>query len=120
MLEPRTYSLVNYREAESVADEYNRLAQRAEALHAVMPAAAITKNFRDDDEHPFVGLIAFYDSDWVFIHRCTAELLSPTVALTAGHCTNNPALPNGAEIPFDGEIIAVCIPASSLRVVYGF
>ena len=66
------------------------------AVTAVSPAAAITKNFRDDAEHPFVGLIAFYDSDWVFLHRCTAELLSPTVALTAGHCTNDDSQPNGA------------------------
>src|SRR4029079_3228567 len=66
------------------------------ALTAALPAAAITKNFRDDAEHPFVGLIAFYDTDWVFIHRCTAELLSPTVAPTAGHCTNDDSLPDGA------------------------
>jgi secreted trypsin-like serine protease len=60
------------------------------------PAAAVTGNYRPDNEHGFVGLIAFYDSDWVFIHRCTGELLSPTVVLTAGHCTNDPSLPNGA------------------------
>jgi hypothetical protein len=66
------------------------------AVMAVMPAAAITKNFRPDDEHPFVGLIAFYDSDWVFLQRCTGELLSPTVVLTAGHCVNDASQPNGA------------------------
>jgi secreted trypsin-like serine protease len=66
------------------------------ALTTALPAAAITGNYRPDDEHPFVGLIAFYDQDWVFIHRCTAELLSPTVALTAGHCTNDPSQPGGA------------------------
>src|SRR5512141_614608 len=65
-------------------------------LSSVLPAAAITGNFRPDNEHPFVGLVAFYDQDWVFIHRCTAELLSPRVALTAGHCTNDASLPGGA------------------------
>ena len=40
MLDPRTYSLVNYREAERVVDDYNRLAQRAEALYAALPADA--------------------------------------------------------------------------------
>ncbi|HEX5589925.1 MAG TPA: trypsin-like serine protease, partial [Candidatus Limnocylindrales bacterium] len=63
----------------------------------VAPTAAITKNYRDDAEHPFVGLAAFYDADWEFLHRCTAELLSPTVALTAGHCTDDgdPETPAG-------------------------
>ena len=63
---------------------------------AVAPAAAITGNYREDNDHPFVGLVAFYNSDWEFIHRCTGELLSPTVLLRAGHCTNYDSLPNGA------------------------
>lgn len=55
----------------------------------VMPVAAITKNYEPDFDHPFVGLIAFYDANGVFQHRCTGELLAPTVVLTAGHCTDN-------------------------------
>jgi len=71
------------------------------ALSGALPAAAITKNFRDDSEHPFVGLVAFYDKDGVFLHRCTVELISPTVGLTAGHCpddglTTTPAGTNAA------------------------
>ncbi|HEY4227798.1 MAG TPA: trypsin-like serine protease [Candidatus Limnocylindrales bacterium] len=58
-------------------------------IAAVMPVAAITKNYTPDFDHPFVGLIAFYDADGVFQHRCTGELLAPTVVLTAGHCTDN-------------------------------
>jgi hypothetical protein len=65
------------------------------ATITALPAAAITGNYRPDNEHPFVGLIAFYDENGDFIHRCTAELLSPTVALTAGHCTNDDSKPNG-------------------------
>jgi hypothetical protein len=56
---------------------------------SVAPAAAITKNFTRDFEHTFVGLIAFYNADGEFQHRCTGELLAPTVVLTAGHCTDN-------------------------------
>ena len=39
LLEPATYSLVNYREAERVAEDYNALAARADALYAKIPAA---------------------------------------------------------------------------------
>src|SRR5690606_15865693 len=37
LLRPDTYSLVNYREAERVVEEYNALTARAAALHARLP-----------------------------------------------------------------------------------
>ena len=40
MLEPRTYSLVNYREAERVVEEYRDLVTRAEAVATRLPADA--------------------------------------------------------------------------------
>ena len=55
------------------------------------PATAITKTYVKDFTHTFVGLIAFYDANGDFSHRCTGELLAPTVVLTAGHCTDNGA-----------------------------
>ncbi len=58
-------------------------------LVVTAPVAAITKNYRPDPDHVYVGLIAFYDSDWEFIHRCTGELLAPTIVLTAGHCPDD-------------------------------
>lgn len=39
LLDAGTYSLVNYREAERVAEDYDALAARAEALYAKIPAA---------------------------------------------------------------------------------
>ena len=56
---------------------------------SVAPAMAITKNYVRDFDHPFVGLIGFYGPNWTWSHRCTGELIAPTVVLTAGHCTDN-------------------------------
>jgi hypothetical protein len=58
----------------------------------VVPAAAITNGQPDEDNHPYVGLAVFdvvnTDGDQVPSHRCSASLLTPTVVLTAGHCTD--------------------------------
>ncbi|HYO39943.1 MAG TPA: trypsin-like serine protease [Nocardioidaceae bacterium] len=50
------------------------------------PAAAITGGQPDGNRHPHVGLILFYDAEGRF--RCSATLVSPTVLLTAAHCTD--------------------------------
>ena len=55
---------------------------------AVSPAYAITGNWVEDNEHPFVGLVVFYDAEGNFIWRCTGSLLDPTTLLTAGHCAD--------------------------------
>jgi hypothetical protein len=54
----------------------------------VAPAAAITGTYVKDFNHPFVGMLVFYDSNGVFIWRCSGSLITPTVVLTAGHCTD--------------------------------
>jgi hypothetical protein len=59
------------------------------------PASAITNGVPDDGEHPYVGQLLFYDPDFVSSRfddpggwfSCSATLMSPTVILTAGHCT---------------------------------
>ena len=50
-----------------------------------LPAHAITGGEPDGDRHANVGLILFYDAAGRF--RCSATLISPTVLLTAAHCT---------------------------------
>src|SRR4029079_14409666 len=53
---------------------------------AVSPAAAITGNFVKDFEHPYVGLIVFYDENDVFLGRCSGSLLDPHTSRPAGDC----------------------------------
>lgn len=53
---------------------------------------AITGNYQKDFVHDYVGLLVFYTTpDPVtgdpFSHRCSGTLISPTVMVTAGHCT---------------------------------
>src|SRR5215217_794854 len=52
---------------------------------AALPAAAITGGEPDGNRHPNVGLILFYTAEGRF--RCSATLISPTVLITAAHCT---------------------------------
>lgn len=55
-------------------------------LVAPAPATASTGGTADGDTHPNVAMIAFYDTDGRF--RCSATLISPTVLVTAAHCTD--------------------------------
>lgn len=62
---------------------------------------AVKYGVPDDGEHPYVGLVVFYDSDNVPQWRCTGTLISPTVLLTAGHCTE---LEGPAQVWFDENV----------------
>jgi secreted trypsin-like serine protease len=50
------------------------------------PAQAITHGVLDGDDHPYVGLVVFFNADGTPSHRCSGTMISPTVFLTAGHC----------------------------------
>jgi len=54
----------------------------------VVPAFAVTDGELDGDEHPMVVLLLM-EVNGAPAFRCSGTLLSPTVLLTAGHCTNN-------------------------------
>lgn len=83
---------------------------------SVGSVAAITNGQPDAGRHPYVGLLVFDDANgpaW----RCSGALLSPTVILTAGHCTDgaeaarvwfdenvqgNPEYPFGGSTSYEG------------------
>lgn len=59
---------------------------------AATPALAVTFGQADGNGHPFVGAILFKRPDGYY--SCTGTMMSPTVMLTAGHCTEDAGVPN--------------------------
>ena len=57
-------------------------------LFSAMPASAVTDGELDGDAHPYVVLLLM-EVGGQPAFRCSGTLLSPTVLLTAGHCTSN-------------------------------
>jgi Trypsin len=60
-------------------------------LAVTSSGSAITHGQPDGSAHPYVGLMVALDDDGVAQWRCSGSLLSSTVFLTAGHCTEPPA-----------------------------
>jgi len=63
--------------------------------------SAITNGGPDGEDHPYVGLAVFDDEYGNPMWRCSGTLISPTLFLTAGHCTDGAA---AATIWFDADV----------------
>jgi hypothetical protein len=86
----------------------------------VSPAYAITGNFVEDNQHPFVGLVVFYDASGEFIWRCSGALISPTVFLTAGHCADTEGGAVTARIYFQQDAGVNFDPTTEIDPVTGY
>jgi V8-like Glu-specific endopeptidase len=74
-------------------------------MSIVPMAGAVTDGVPDGNGHPYVGLMVAKDADGAPLWRCSGTLLSSTVFLTAGHCTEAPAAT--ATIWFEADVQAL-------------
>jgi secreted trypsin-like serine protease len=73
----------------------------AAAAIAAAPVTAADRGDFDSDRHPHVGLMVALDEDGAPLWRCSGTLLTPTLFLTAGHCTYGAY---SVEIWFDADV----------------
>jgi len=72
-------------------------------LAVASPAMAVTPGGElDGNAHPYVGLMVAQDAKGNPMWRCSGTLISPTLFLTAGHCTESPAA--HVEIWFQSDV----------------
>jgi hypothetical protein len=84
---------------------------------SAVSASAITGNFEKDFTNDGVGLVVFYDDEGDFAGRCSGTLLTPTVFLTAGHCTAGTA---DARVYFEQDAGANLDPETGIDTVTGY
>ena len=70
-------------------------------------ALAITNGTPDGTNHPYVGLLVFDTAPGQPAWRCSGSLISPTVVLTAGHCTDGAV---AARVWFQPDVTAAQVP----------
>jgi hypothetical protein len=79
-------------------------------LSVVGVAGAVTDGELDEGRHPYVGILAIFsgndDDGYEYEWRCSGTMISPTIFLTAGHCTEiwNDIVPTKAHIWFDDDV----------------
>lgn len=90
------FGLVNHRK--SIATIFFGLVS---FIFAISPAQAVKNGSLDNQGHPFVGLMVAQDGYGNPMWRCSGTLISPTLFLTAGHCTSGAS---HVEIWFDADV----------------
>lgn len=78
------------------------VAALAALMVTAVPAGAVTDGALDGEAHPYVGLMVAQNESGQALWRCSGTLVSPTLFLTAGHCTEAPAA--HVEIWFDADV----------------
>lgn len=76
-------------------------------LTAVLPAYAITNGQLDGNKHPNVGALIVELEKGKKEHICTGTLISPTVFLTASHCTVILSPDQEVWVSFDTQVYPV-------------
>jgi secreted trypsin-like serine protease len=93
----------------------------ATSVSVSLPGGAITgTSWIEDNEHPFVGLVVFYDKDGEFLWRCSGSLIAPQVFLTAGHCADVAGGAVTARVYFQQDAGANYNPETELDPVTGY
>lgn len=91
------------------------------AMAVVVTAAfAITGNWTEDFDHPYVGLAVFYDASGEFIWRCSGSLIDSTTFVTAGHCADTAEGAARARVYFQQDAGAHYNPATGIDPVSGY
>ncbi len=72
-----------------------------------LPAGAVMFGAPDGNNHPYIGLVVFYNEAGVPQWRCSGTLLSSKVFLTAGHCTDGAA---SAQVWFQPSMVGTGYP----------
>ena len=86
----------------------------------VTPVHAITGDFVEDFDHPYVGLVVFYDEAGEYLWRCTGTLISELTLLTAGHCADTAGGAVTARVYFQQDAGVNYDPETEIDPVSGY